>query len=465
MTSVRIVNRTVRVVANDLTFNGESVATQSFVDAAVAGVGTGGGGGTGGIFTVVDTKTANFNVLSSDDKTIFFVDTGLGSTQVVVNLPLSPADGFIVRIASTGNNSWATNSVLVQAPVGQNISSGNSSNEFITLDGTVGFVDLIFDVEASTFSKFVYKIPTGDFKADGSVPMTGQLLMGSNPIGQVGSITATGPVTVSGHITAEGTVTGAIGVYGNEIYAYTNIASEGTGNFGGPVEMNLNKITGLGAPTLGTDAANRSFVESSIAAIPPAASSGVNDTLSNLSATQPVSFNKDLLPNVDGDRSIGSPSLQLGSIYAYGFYGGFGSHRAYISASGNGADQALSNQSIPAFTGMPYITSQTSDLAISSGVSSPGAPKSVYIVTGNRVDGAVDSGRIVLATGNGINSGNLEFKTGGATSGVRGKISLDAVLNLPVQTAPTTPVNGDMWFDGTNLNLRVAGVTRTVNLT
>jgi hypothetical protein len=32
-------------------------------------------------------------------------------------------------------------------------------------------------------------------------------------------------------------------------------------------------------------------------------------------------------------------------------------------------------------------------------------------------------------------------------------------------TAPTTPNDGDIWFDGTNLNIRIAGVTRTVNVT
>lgn len=40
-----------------------------------------------------------------------------------------------------------------------------------------------------------------------------------------------------------------------------------------------------------------------------------------------------------------------------------------------------------------------------------------------------------------------------------------ATLNIPSGTAPSSPVNGDIWFDGTNLNIRIGGVTRTVNVT
>lgn len=38
-------------------------------------------------------------------------------------------------------------------------------------------------------------------------------------------------------------------------------------------------------------------------------------------------------------------------------------------------------------------------------------------------------------------------------------------LNLPASgVAPTAPVNGDIWFDGTNLKIRVGGVTKTVTI-
>jgi len=39
-----------------------------------------------------------------------------------------------------------------------------------------------------------------------------------------------------------------------------------------------------------------------------------------------------------------------------------------------------------------------------------------------------------------------------------------ASLRIPSGTAPTTPVNGDIWFDGTDLKIRVGGVTKTFTL-
>ncbi len=39
-----------------------------------------------------------------------------------------------------------------------------------------------------------------------------------------------------------------------------------------------------------------------------------------------------------------------------------------------------------------------------------------------------------------------------------------ASLRIPSGTAPTSPVNGDIWFDGTNIQMRIGGVTRTFTL-
>lgn len=51
------------------------------------------------------------------------------------------------------------------------------------------------------------------------------------------------------------------------------------------------------------------------------------------------------------------------------------------------------------------------------------------------------------------------------TARIQGKFSIsgnpEAQINLASSTAPTSPNNGDIWFDGTNLNIRVGGVTKT----
>lgn len=40
-----------------------------------------------------------------------------------------------------------------------------------------------------------------------------------------------------------------------------------------------------------------------------------------------------------------------------------------------------------------------------------------------------------------------------------------ASINIPSGTAPTSPVNGDIWFDGSNLKIRISGVTKTFTVT
>jgi hypothetical protein len=60
------------------------------------------------------------------------------------------------------------------------------------------------------------------------------------------------------------------------------------------------------------------------------------------------------------------------------------------------------------------------------------------------------------------------FTNGGHT--IANKLSLSAgttarsQINLASSTAPTSPNNGDIWFDGTDLKMRIGGVTKTFTL-
>ncbi len=67
----------------------------------------------------------------------------------------------------------------------------------------------------------------------------------------------------------------------------------------------------------------------------------------------------------------------------------------------------------------------------------------------------------------------VTFNTGAGVQGdaaFLGKITTlasaigKAGFNLPSGTAPTTPVDGDLWYDGTGLKVRIAGVTKTVTV-
>jgi hypothetical protein len=74
-----------------------------------------------------------------------------------------------------------------------------------------------------------------------------------------------------------------------------------------------------------------------------------------------------------------------------------------------------------------------------------------------------------LAEGVGSNT-TVIGNTSTTTAYIKGKIMVDASttarssINIGAGSAPTSPVDGDIWFDGTNLRMRIGGVTRTFTL-
>ncbi len=71
-------------------------------------------------------------------------------------------------------------------------------------------------------------------------------------------------------------------------------------------------------------------------------------------------------------------------------------------------------------------------------------------------------------TVNGTLTGNALTATTGQFSGkvqLAASSTAAAGLNFPATgVAPTSPINGDMWFDGTDLKIRIGGVTKTVTV-
>jgi hypothetical protein len=63
-------------------------------------------------------------------------------------------------------------------------------------------------------------------------------------------------------------------------------------------------------------------------------------------------------------------------------------------------------------------------------------------------------------------NGNLSIGLtgGGDFLNIAASTTAKAQINLAAGTAPTTPANGDIWFDGTDLKMRVGGVTKTFTL-
>jgi hypothetical protein len=72
------------------------------------------------------------------------------------------------------------------------------------------------------------------------------------------------------------------------------------------------------------------------------------------------------------------------------------------------------------------------------------------------------AGIIKFAAG-GSSTAQLQIETTGKVS-YAAATSAKAQINLASGTAPTSPVNGDIWFDGTDLKMRIGGVTKTFTL-
>jgi hypothetical protein len=76
--------------------------------------------------------------------------------------------------------------------------------------------------------------------------------------------------------------------------------------------------------------------------------------------------------------------------------------------------------------------------------------------TGNTLLGSTtDSGERLQVTGTAKITSKLSMGAGTTSA---------AQINLASSTAPTSPANGDIWFDGTDIKMRIGGVTKTFTL-
>lgn len=84
------------------------------------------------------------------------------------------------------------------------------------------------------------------------------------------------------------------------------------------------------------------------------------------------------------------------------------------------------------------------------------------ITVSSTTDATSSSAAALMVTG-GLAVGKKTFF--GAKATLTASVVGGASLNIPSGVAPTSPADGDMWYDGTNVKFRVGGTTKTFTLT
>jgi len=106
-----------------------------------------------------------------------------------------------------------------------------------------------------------------------------------------------------------------------------------------------------------------------------------------------------------------------------------------------------------------YISNGVASILVGTGTNNPTTQAAHFVGS----DGAV-----VIGVWSGSSSGEKLQVEG--TAKITSKLSIgagtisNAQINLASSTAPTSPNNGDIWFDGTDLKMRIGGVTKTFTL-
>ena len=184
--------------------------------------------------------------------------------------------------------------------------------------------------------------------------------------------------------------------------------------------------------------------------------------IGNTSPARPI----DVLVSNDSAQSIGIKNSSNGLSARAGFiafndtteYGGF-----FVTSSQFSNITYRNNVNILASKGL--VLSSDDSLA-SSGTSR------ILFITGGYNNNptlsitAGNPGRVLIGT---TTESTFLLDVNG-TARVQSKLSLsagttsNAQINLASSTAPTSPNNGDIWFDGTDLKMRIGGVTKTFTL-
>lgn len=79
--------------------------------------------------------------------------------------------------------------------------------------------------------------------------------------------------------------------------------------------------------------------------------------------------------------------------------------------------------------------------------------------------GAQDGPGLTVETTSQFGHNPVNALSSDAVVGIAASTAQRASINLAPGTAPVSPVDGDMWYDGANLKIQVGGATKTITIT
>jgi len=144
-----------------------------------------------------------------------------------------------------------------------------------------------------------------------------------------------------------------------------------------------------------------------------------------------------------------------------------GSNNSYITAANDGAISFKINSNIKFYVGASSISGVEIPNTYSIAFVNPGVSINSNInwnTTTNTFEfkDGTKSNFVKISSSDISCAGTLTVTTNKTT--LAASTTSYASLNIPSGTAPTSPANGDIWYDGTNIYIRVGGSTKTFTI-
>lgn len=186
-----------------------------------------------------------------------FVTIGSGSSQTGSSGGVGLTTGAVALGTGNSGNISLTTGASAGGTRGQIVLDGSAINA--SSKKIINLADPTLAQDAATKSYVDTAVagatPAGVVLADGTIPMTGNLDLGGNSI--------TNSYAVSASLITDSSTIGAIAVDTRYLVNSSGTSALGFGTTG-QISVESNKITNLSAPTVGTDAATKNYVDGQI---------------------------------------------------------------------------------------------------------------------------------------------------------------------------------------------------------